>query len=307
MEFVDDDELKIFEDFGPFGVMGQDAGMQHVGVGEDDVGPLSNGAAGVLRGVAIVGEGPDFWDLAVDAHGVNGGLELLQLILCEGLGGEEIHGAGGGIGKEAIEDGEVVAEGFAAGGGGDDDDVAAFGDFGIGGGLVAVELLDATGMEGRGEAGGDGFGNGGKVAFAGRLMLNGADGRIWLRHPFAEPIDGAIEPGGAAEGEAGIVLFGPCRIRKAKGEIHRARFRFFFATTPLQETQQVDLGAAEELVPFQSRGDGKRRPGGNAFPFIHANHLAHATQPNANLTAGGGQGDHVFDRIAFLQSSFGGE
>ena len=59
VQFVDDDVAQVFEQLGPLGVMRQDAAVQHVGIGEDDVGALADGAAGVLRSVAIVGEGAD--------------------------------------------------------------------------------------------------------------------------------------------------------------------------------------------------------------------------------------------------------
>lgn len=47
------------------------------------------------------------------------------MVLGEGLGGEEVEGAGLRVFKDGVEDGEIVAEGLAGGSGGDDHDVLA--------------------------------------------------------------------------------------------------------------------------------------------------------------------------------------
>ena len=57
MQLVDDDVAQILEQLGPARVVRQDAGVQHVGIGQHDVGALADGLAGVLRRIAIVGEG----------------------------------------------------------------------------------------------------------------------------------------------------------------------------------------------------------------------------------------------------------
>jgi hypothetical protein len=97
-------------------------------IGEHDIGSLADGAASILRGVAVVSEGAD-----VTAHFFDGGVKLVELILGQGLGGEEVHGPRAGVVEQQIEDRQVVAECLAAGGRRDDDDVAA--------GLNAVECL----------------------------------------------------------------------------------------------------------------------------------------------------------------------
>ena len=120
--------------------MRQDAGVEHVGIGEDDAGALADGAPGVLRSVAIVSEGAE-----VGPHVFDEAVEFLELIFGERLGGEKVQGAGAGAGGEVVEDGKVVAERFAAGGGGDDDDVFTGVKVGVGVGLVGVGPFDAFG------------------------------------------------------------------------------------------------------------------------------------------------------------------
>jgi len=147
--------------------------MEHVGVGEDDAGALTDGAAGVGGGVAVVGE-----DAEVGTHVFDEGVEFFELVFGEGFGGEEVEGAGSGVLGEGVEDGEVVAEGFAGGGGSDDDDVFV-GDDGVPGvGLVGVEALDATGDEDFAEFGGEGFREVGEDGGARRGAADGADGRV---------------------------------------------------------------------------------------------------------------------------------
>ena len=52
MQFVYDEIAEVFEELGPFGVMRQNPGVEHVGIGEDDVGFVANRPAGIGRRVA---------------------------------------------------------------------------------------------------------------------------------------------------------------------------------------------------------------------------------------------------------------
>ncbi len=92
-------------------------------------------------------------------------VELRELIVGERLGREEVQGAAAGVGEEALQHGQVVAEGLAAGGGGGNGNVLAAQRSPDGGGLVTVERIDAAGPErgtdARIEAVGDRFVNGG--------------------------------------------------------------------------------------------------------------------------------------------------
>ena len=59
MDFINHDILKVFEELDPLGMMGEDAGMHHVRVGNHDVTGHADGLTGGSRGVAIVGIGLD--------------------------------------------------------------------------------------------------------------------------------------------------------------------------------------------------------------------------------------------------------
>ena len=71
-------------------------------------------------------------------------VELGELVLGEGFGWEEVERSGGWVGEKIVDDGQVVAEGLAAGGWGDYDDVFATACGVPADGLVAVERIDAA-------------------------------------------------------------------------------------------------------------------------------------------------------------------
>jgi len=54
VHLVDDDEVKVPEKVRPIGVVGQDAGVQHIRVGEDDIGTPADGRAVGLGSIAVV-------------------------------------------------------------------------------------------------------------------------------------------------------------------------------------------------------------------------------------------------------------
>ena len=104
VQLVDDHIAQILEQLGPARVVRQNAGVQHVRIGEHDVGALADGLAGVLGRIAIVGECPD-----LGPHFVDGALQFVELVFGQRLGREQIHGAGAGIVQQQIQDGQVVA------------------------------------------------------------------------------------------------------------------------------------------------------------------------------------------------------
>ena len=53
VQLIDDDIPQIFETFRPFRVVGQDAAVQHIRIGEHNLGIVFNSAPGVLWCVAI--------------------------------------------------------------------------------------------------------------------------------------------------------------------------------------------------------------------------------------------------------------
>jgi len=54
---IDDNEAQVAEKVCPVCVMGQDAGVQHVGVGENNIGILADGRTVGLRSVAVIDGG----------------------------------------------------------------------------------------------------------------------------------------------------------------------------------------------------------------------------------------------------------
>jgi len=99
---VDDDKAQVGKKVGPQGVVGQDAEVEHVGVCEEDVGLAAQPGAGRLGCVAVV-----------DAKA--GGTQLImgqlvqaaELVLGEGLGGEEVEGTSAPVGEECSSTGTL--------------------------------------------------------------------------------------------------------------------------------------------------------------------------------------------------------
>jgi hypothetical protein len=55
VKLVDDDVLEVLEEVDPLGVVGQDSGVEHIRVGEDDLADRPDCLAGVLGRVSVVG------------------------------------------------------------------------------------------------------------------------------------------------------------------------------------------------------------------------------------------------------------
>src|SRR5665213_3344892 len=140
MKLIDHNVFQVFKKLGPLGVMREDAAVQHIGIGEHNVGPLAYGAPRILGSVAIVGEGAD-----VRPHRPDQTMQFFELIFRERLRREKIEGARAGLSGQTIEHGKVVAKGFTAGGGRYDDDIFAGGDSGIRFRLVRVRSVDTAG------------------------------------------------------------------------------------------------------------------------------------------------------------------
>ncbi len=172
MEFIDDDEFQVFEEFSPFDMVRQDAGVQHIGITEDNMAAFTDGAPDILGGIAVVGL--DF-ELRGESlcHVAEDGL----LVLGEGFGGEEVEGAGGWVLEEGLQDGQVITEGFPGCGGGHDDDVLT----GPNGtpcfGLVAEKLVNAAASERINKVRVEVIGEGDKASRACRQVLDPDDSR----------------------------------------------------------------------------------------------------------------------------------
>jgi len=121
-------------------MVGEDSGVEHVGVGDHHVALAADGLPGVVRGVAVVGVSLDVcFEIADEA------VDLVHLILGQGLGGKNIEGPGFRLFDNTLQYREVVAERLAACRGCNQDDVPA-GSYQFHGlALVAVKPPDSPG------------------------------------------------------------------------------------------------------------------------------------------------------------------
>ena len=137
VQLIDDDVAQVLEQAHPFGVVRQNASVQHVRIGQDDVPTLADRLARIARGVAIIGEHTE----AVIEPGAQI-VQLRQLVLGEGFRRKQIQRAGVGILQHLIQHRQVVAESLSRSRRRDHDDVlAVMHKFGCGG-LVRIQLLD---------------------------------------------------------------------------------------------------------------------------------------------------------------------
>jgi hypothetical protein len=170
VELVDDDVFKVFEELDPLCVVGEDPGVEHVGVGQDDVAAGPDGLAGVLGRVAVVGEDPDLLGQAgVDV------VELGLLVLRQGLGREEVHGPRRGVLEDGVEDRQIVAKGLAGRGRRHDDDVLPVLERLPARALVGEELVETLVDEGLAQGRVDIVGVVPEGALLGRQVLDGLD------------------------------------------------------------------------------------------------------------------------------------
>ena len=80
VDFVDDDVAQVLKELDPLGVVRQDAGVEHVRVGEHDVPGQAHGVARVHRRIPVVGEGLD-----LHAHVRDERVDLRELVRGPGL------------------------------------------------------------------------------------------------------------------------------------------------------------------------------------------------------------------------------
>jgi hypothetical protein len=138
VRLVHHDPGEVREQVAPLPVVRQHAHVQHVRVRQDQVRALTDRAALLARGVAVV-------DRVAQVLPANA-REPTRLVLRERLGGVEVEGARSDVARQRVEHGQVEGERLAAGGARGHDRVSA-----AGGrervGLVRPERLDAGGGE----------------------------------------------------------------------------------------------------------------------------------------------------------------
>ena len=101
----------------------QDPGVQHVRVGQDDIGPLPDGPPRVLRRVPIISERAQ-----VGPHLLDDPVQFFQLIFRERLGREQVHRPRARFRREPVQHRQVITKRFPARRRRDDHDVRARGD-----------------------------------------------------------------------------------------------------------------------------------------------------------------------------------
>src|SRR5216684_9045896 len=88
VQFVENDVAEIFKKARPARVMREDAGVQHVRIGQDNVAFFANGSAGVTGRIAVVSVNPEAIFQALIQV-----VEFGELVLREGFSGKEIESA----------------------------------------------------------------------------------------------------------------------------------------------------------------------------------------------------------------------
>ena len=136
VRLVDDDVAQVLEDVSPAVVMRQKPDVQHVGVREDEVGPLPDLPALLGGRVAVVDRRPEARELELG--------EAPRLILGERLRRVEVERPLLRVGRERVQHRQVESERLPARGARRDDDVLAAPRRFQGLDLVLVELLDAA-------------------------------------------------------------------------------------------------------------------------------------------------------------------
>ncbi len=117
VELVDDDVAQAHQERGPALVVREDAHVQHLGVGQHDVGVRADPRPFVGRRVAVVGRG--------DEVGHQPLAEAAELVLRERLGGEHEQRGVATAGDDRVDDRKLVTQRLARRGAGGDDDVAS--------------------------------------------------------------------------------------------------------------------------------------------------------------------------------------
>ena len=213
MKLVDHDVPQVFEEARPTRVMGQHPAVQHVGVGQHDVGALSDGLASILRRISVVREGPN-----AALHAGKEALQPLKLIFGKRFRWKEVERAGLGVFRQRVQDRKVVAECLAARRRRGNDDVLAAGNLLPGFELMRIKLPDVSGREGRPQRRTHLGRNRATVRLASRLAPQRRDGRTRLLRPDFELFDRFLE--GTILPRQRIARRRRIRIDKLKRKIH---------------------------------------------------------------------------------------
>ncbi len=180
VQLVDHHVAEILEAPGPAGMLGQNSGVEHVGIGQHQLGALPGRPPGIPGGVAIVDGGAD-----VEPGCADEATDALLLVSGPGLGRVEVDGCRRGIPGDGVQHGQVEAEALATGRRGGDDDVSTGPRLVDGVPLMTIELPEPTGLERLGE---------GRLEVIGE---GGMDGPFWRQNTIggeATPHRSLLEP-----------------------------------------------------------------------------------------------------------------
>ena len=103
VRLVDYDERQVGQHVGPRVVVGQDPDVEHVGVGDDEVASLADRGPLRPRSVAVVDRGTDGLRQAER-------VQRTGLVLSQRLGRVQVESAGGAIGAQDVERGQLEAQ-----------------------------------------------------------------------------------------------------------------------------------------------------------------------------------------------------
>jgi hypothetical protein len=172
VDLVHDDVLQAAQEIAPAAVVvGQDARVQHVGVGDHEVGALHDLGALLARRVAVEGA-----QRARAQRGFEQGAEGALLVARERFGGVKQQDAEGGFALAVVaQDRQQERERLARGGARDEHGVLAGCDRLEGLGLVRVELADSARAQDLGQARVEAFRKRRQHGVLGLQRLVGAD------------------------------------------------------------------------------------------------------------------------------------
>ena len=172
--------------------MRQYARMQHIWIGKDDVSALADGLASIRGRVAVVCENAEA--MIEPCRKI---VQLGKLILRESLGGEEIQRACVRIFQNCVQNGQVVAEGFARSRGSDNDGISPRMYSRRRGSLMAIELSNALLSVDGGEIPAHPLRHWRKLCVARRDMVHGGEylARAIARHKLFDDFADASQGG----------------------------------------------------------------------------------------------------------------
>jgi len=136
MQFVDHDVFEVDKKLLPLGVVRQNARVQHVGIGDDNVPLPADGPARVIGCIAVISEG---FDVGLQIR--NQTVGFVHLVLRQRLGGKQIKRARFRLVQNALQHRQVIAKRFAAGRGCNQHNIPAAADKAHGLRLMLVQPL----------------------------------------------------------------------------------------------------------------------------------------------------------------------